>query len=143
MFIKYMYVEDRRRGSNVYDGEEIGSFSTVLEALDSLDRGRRPLLLVSEAAPEPGSGYPYSGKAMEVASGPDGYTCTVYAHEGGETFVMSSGGEGAGGFRMINRPYPDEVPADQVVSKSQAIESLERFAKDGGMAGGFRWIKYP
>ncbi len=142
MFTTHMYVEDWGRESHLYNGEKIDSFSRVLETLDSLDGDRRPQFLVAEAAPPPEWDHPYYGTAMVVASGPDGYMCTVYTCDDSECFVMSSGGECDGIFKMISRPYPEQVPANQVVSKSDAIRALKQFAEDGSMAGEFRWKKY-
>lgn len=137
-----MYIEDRDDESVPKKGKRIDSFSEVLEALDSLDGDRRSLLLVAEGGPVPESGYPYAGMAMEIAGGPAGYTCVAYTPDCKEVFALSSNGEGDEGYRTINRPYPDQVPANEVVDKNSIIKAVKSFAKGGELDPEFKWAKY-
>lgn len=137
-----MYVEDRDDESVPKKGGRIGSFSEVLEALDSLDGDRRSLLLVAEGGPALESDYPYAGMAMEIAGGPMGYHCVLYTPDAREVSVLLSDSEGGDGYRTINRPYPDQIPANEVVDKNSAISALGNFVKSGKLNHGSKWIKY-
>lgn len=133
-----MYVEYL---GEMREGEEIGAFPEILEALDSLDGDRRPFLLIAEGAPVPESGYPYSGMAMVVEGGPDGYRCVVYSRDDENAYVMLSGRKDDGSYRTINRPYPDRVPANEIVDKQAVIKALGQFAENAAMTKEFEWLK--